>query len=229
MKKFIYFVFLFAFNFSHSQTGIVEYKSIHWKDVSDREDFVIGAANEVERMKYSLTFDQKKSFFKHLPHIPTNNLHYSIAKAITRTDVSWHQFFQDKTSGFNRRVAGKRYFVKYDDLMSKWNLHNDVKQIANFTCYKATLNGYEEYSATPYTVEAWYTTDIPSSYGPIGYGGLPGLILELRYKDFIFVAQKVILNPSDKLLVIPEPILKNIIDEDKLVGLMRGARKVTED
>jgi GLPGLI family protein len=30
-------------------------------------------------------------------------------------------------------------------------------------------------------VEAWFCPEIPFAYGPRGFGGLPGLILELRY------------------------------------------------
>lgn len=31
-----------------------------------------------------------------------------------------------------------------------------------------------------FNIIAWFTTEIPASYGPLGYGFLPGLILELK-------------------------------------------------
>ncbi|MCG2614519.1 GLPGLI family protein [Terrimonas sp. NA20] len=54
-----------------------------------------------------------------------------------------------------------------------WQLVQEEKQIAGFTCKKATTS----FSGRKYT--AWYTTEIPISDGPHKFTGLPGLILSL--------------------------------------------------
>lgn len=30
-------------------------------------------------------------------------------------------------------------------------------------------------------MEAWFVSELPFSFGPIGYGGLPGLIVDLKF------------------------------------------------
>lgn len=47
-------------------------------------------------------------------------------------------------------------------------------------------------------IEAWYTPQIPVSHGPLEYGGLPGLILEVKVGDTVMLCSKVIINPKDK-------------------------------
>lgn len=54
----------------------------------------------------------------------------------------------------------------------KWQIEKDVKKIAGYTCQKATCN----FRGRKYM--AWFTTDIPLSFGPWKLHGLPGLILE---------------------------------------------------
>ena len=43
---------------------------------------------------------------------------------------------------------------------------------------------------------AWYTTELPFSHGPIGCGGLPGLIVELTYQGATYFLKKIDLKPT---------------------------------
>lgn len=51
-----------------------------------------------------------------------------------------------------------------------WKFHTDTMRIAGYLCNVAVVGG----------IVAWYTKDIPSSFGPLTYHGLPGLILMLE-------------------------------------------------
>jgi GLPGLI family protein len=62
----------------------------------------------------------------------------------------------------------------------KWALVNDTMTIMGYPCFKATT----KYRGRNYT--AWYTTEIPMSYGPLKFGGLPGLIINLSEEKAIF-------------------------------------------
>lgn len=55
-----------------------------------------------------------------------------------------------------------------------WKISSDTKNIQGFKCQKATL----EFGNRRW--EAWFSTEIPFHYGPYIFGGLPGLILELK-------------------------------------------------
>ena len=63
-------------------------------------------------------------------------------------------------------------------------------------CTKATLK------QDP-TVVAWFTTEIPVSFGPVGYYGLPGLILQLETKNKNYLIQEI--SPQKEILSIEAP------------------------
>ena len=63
-------------------------------------------------------------------------------------------------------------YVEENTPIIKWTFSKESKKIGTFNCKKATAN----FRGRNYN--AWYTTDIPVSYGPWKLNGLPGLILE---------------------------------------------------
>lgn len=98
-----------------------------------------------------------------------------------------------------KRVEKREMFDKtfiVDDTVSKlkWKMSGETKTILGHNCMKATAtnirqttrmtmdNGKMERKEVTDTsvIEAWFTTEIPSSFGPAEYQGqLPGLILEM--------------------------------------------------
>ena len=79
----------------------------------------------------------------------------------TIKDSVWSSFLRDGL----QYVAEKKH-------QFKWNLSNETKKIGSFLCYKATTT----FRGRHYI--AWYSPDIPLSFGPWKLQGLPGLILE---------------------------------------------------
>lgn len=73
----------------------------------------------------------------------------------------------------NLDAAGVYQYVEpIPDL--KWNVSSQFKNIMGYNCqYATTTFRGREY-------EAWFTVDIPLSYGPWKFQGLPGLILEVK-------------------------------------------------
>lgn len=103
---------------------------------------------------------------------------------------------QDKNSIFYEEEAwkGKRIVLK-DSISYEWNLLSDAKTILGYNCYAATA----EIRGREYI--AWYTPEIPISYGPWKLKGLPGLILEAYTIDesyrFTAVAYSNAPNPEE--------------------------------
>lgn len=56
----------------------------------------------------------------------------------------------------------------------EWKLINNTKEIQGYKCQKAIL----VYGGRKW--EAWFTQDIPFQNGPYIFGGLPGLIIEIK-------------------------------------------------
>ncbi len=95
-------------------------------------------------------------------------------------------------------------------------MHNETKKIGNYLCYKATTIFVIENSKGTFNhpVTAWYSTQIPIGFGPIGYGGLPGLIVELTVQNIKYSMTKLMLNPK-KEIVIKKPKKGKLVTEEE--------------
>ncbi len=74
---------------------------------------------------------------------------------------------------------GNLFLIDYDLITeSDWVLEKDKKIINGYECFKAkTKISFDSHEHS--IVEAWYCPKIPTNFGPLGIGNLPGLILEL--------------------------------------------------
>lgn len=106
----------------------------------------------------------------------------------------------------------------------KWVLDNQSKMIGNYLCYKATTVYVVKNSKGVFNhpVTAWYTLEIPVGFGPIGYGGLPGLIVELTVQEIKYSVTKVVLNPK-KHFEIKKPTKGKLVTEDEFNNIGREA------
>ena len=88
--------------------------------------------------------------------------------------------------------------------------------IGNVKCYKATTTE-TLYSRQGHfydrDVIAWFAPEIPVRFGPKNYSGLPGLVLEVKRKEFTITATKINLNPDEKKLKI-----KRVDKDEKVIS-----------
>ncbi|MEN8702537.1 MAG: GLPGLI family protein [Polaribacter sp.] len=78
----------------------------------------------------------------------------------------------------------------------KWKITQESKVIGGYVCYKAIDLSYKNNSTF-----AWFTPQIPVSFGPKNFAGLPGLILEIQLKRRKIIATKIVLNPKNKIII----------------------------
>lgn len=109
------------------------------------------------------------------------------ASGIVYTDLDQNIFYQTPT------VDGKKMKVKDALLSYDWQLQDSTKLIQGYQAKLALLKVpissnslvnfglglHKAYGPRYSIVEAWYTEQIPAGIGPMNYGGLPGLILEM--------------------------------------------------
>ncbi len=112
-------------------------------------------------------------------------------------------------------IMGKRFLIKDSIAKTDWQLTGETKNIGSYTCYKATatreeertsmtmVNGEakEETKKETITTIAWYAPQIPVSNGPLNFGGLPGLILELSDDGMTMICSEIILNPEEQQVI----------------------------
>lgn len=92
------------------------------------------------------------------------------------------KFFYNNKDGFYFRdnFLDETLLVKENSFNWNWELHQETKQIGNFSCQKATI----KFRGRNYI--AWFTNDIPVPFGPWKFQGLSGLILEVYDTDKVF-------------------------------------------
>lgn len=216
---------------SHAQTGLVEYRSLYYDmpNVEKDEDFKRKIALEINDMRYALSFNSEKSYFEELPRVSHDDFMGDLASLTAYSDMPWYQNARTKSAFRNKRIKDSTYIVDHSDRMGGWSLHNESKEIDGFQCYRATKHHVQYYTEIEFTIEAWYTPEIPIPYGPTGFGGLPGLILQLERSHVIFLADQLTLNPKEGIKPLKELTPGRLIGEDEKHSMMRRARKATED
>lgn len=85
-------------------------------------------------------------------------------------------------------VYGQVFIIssEYDQL--EWNITKETRQINGFKAYKAFADeNYDTGEKTEtWKIVAWFVPELNQPFGPGGYGGLPGLIVELQRAGKIY-------------------------------------------
>jgi GLPGLI family protein len=128
---------------------------------------------------------------------------------------------KDKITLEEDEIFGKEFLIEEKLVQPAWSLREDSKKIGDYNCFKAELiipvteqdkKAYQEFLKKEETkpalfkmdepkdkvITAWYTPEIPVSFGPNNYWGLPGLILEINEENTVILCSKVLLNSKDK-------------------------------
>lgn len=73
----------------------------------------------------------------------------------------------------------------------EWEITGETKELMGYTVQKAITKAYDRTDDDDYTkgdAIAWFTTELPFSFGPERYYGLPGLIIQLEYTNTSYKA-----------------------------------------
>lgn len=204
-----------------------ESKNDNAAGVSHLRAMIERSKKSMEGLRCILDFNQSTSHF-HLEKRMENDGNPGLRTALTLLNVT-DDIFSDLQEGITRtekKAFGKNYLVE-DSIQLDWTITAESKQIGNFTVYKAesfkeTVNSKGKFR---FPVTAWFAPEIPFSFGPIGYGGLPGLILELEVSSNFpvrYVADK--LKFSENTLKISSP-KGELITNAELQELYTEARR----
>jgi len=218
MKK--YKLMIILFHFSILVIGQNEYKgSIIFKkkvevqinknltDLSEIEDNerTKQLIEDLEKLNYILKVNNNITEFKLVETLPIDDSGVKIAKLIGGGNGIYFKDILKKINLHKKEAFGNLYLIKISSDSIKWQLTSESKYILNFKCFKAISNRKIETRRGPeiQEIEAWYTPEININSGPIGFGGLPGLILELRRGKFIFYAVKISHDLPIKEIIMP--------------------------
>jgi len=245
--SFLLTVFITTNLFAQNIEGVATYKSQTKMDIELDEGVSDSMKEQIKAMlkkqsekEFTLTFTKDESTYKEVEQLDNNNRISSGGMEIVvmgsgGNDVYYKNLkenrYVDKTELF-----GKEFLIK-DSIESRdWKLTKETKNIGEYTCFKATttrtqktmsvVSSSEEGESKNETKEeeieitAWYTPQIPIANGPDGYGGLPGLILELNNGGQTVLCSKIVLNPAKKVSI-KEPTKGKVVTSEEF-------REITE-
>jgi GLPGLI family protein len=163
-----------------ARSGSQSKPSIHRKSI----DKIFETISTIEM---SLFYENGKGVFKVQnalsPSDKMNNLEFNVSKVIL--DVVDDYFYNTQS---NEVVVLKKdldyeFHVFYSLNRFNWTIESESKEISGINCYRATTVNYyydKNNVKEEFKVIAWYAPNVSVPLGPIGYSGLPGLILELE-------------------------------------------------
>lgn len=108
----------------------------------------------------------------------------------------YYKNLKDKTKIRAVNQLGEDFLIVEDFNKYDWKLSKtQTKKILGYDCFFATAS-FIEYNPVlkknvTLNISVWYTPSIPASFGPAGYDGLPGLVLESSTSSFYFIASNI--------------------------------------
>jgi len=176
---------------------------------------------------YILTFNKNEALFEEVvalekPKPGQGGVSISVSMS---GDGDKYMNTKDKVSYTEEDIFGDEFVIKDSLPKIAWEITNETKVIGGYNCLKATyiepvsknnLEAYERYQEKtkngkpsffemkkpePQTITAWYTSEIPVSFGPNGVWGLPGLILQLENENYIYFCTKVSIKNNETVKI----------------------------
>ncbi|POS01392.1 GLPGLI family protein [Flavobacterium croceum DSM 17960] len=208
---------LLNFFYVYSQTTRVIYKKARYNTETEA-DKLKNASNPVANSEmylklkksfelefnreFELLYNNTESQFKKIEVMKNDNdkelLNFEIDNEIYYKNIETKEKFYFDNSSFDGKYIVELPYDQY-----KWNITNESKTINGYLCYKATTTYediYNPITKRKLTImkEVWFTPSIPSSFGPIGLDGLPGLVLEASINNkMYFYASKIEFDVKD--------------------------------
>lgn len=169
---------------------------------------------QLNDLSYVLEANLLESKFEFVKRLDIDN--FSNKRLIGRSGGNgvYYKNLKTKEKLHQKFYGDKKFLITEKFNQFKWNIYKESKMIGDYKCYKATTS-YSFYSKLvdenfEVNITAWFTPEISLPFGPAGYDGLPGLVLETQIGGFYFVASKIIINSGVDI--------KKPIDGEKLAS-----------
>lgn len=175
-------------------------------DTGSRQAFV-NLMNEMSKIRDSialyLDFEDQESIF----YVDRNtNIGLSNNTGYQSVIKSFNLYYRNNNSKVltEKIISDNTYLVNSKTYDIEWDITNEKKRIGDYICFKATTNVlahkltkgiYKKH------IEAWFCPDISISLGPKNYGGLPGLIIELKDEKLTYYVKAINLKPDFQIMI----------------------------
>lgn len=188
-----------------------------------RYSFMINKMIEkTKRLRYTLEFNEEQSKFTTNPSMSKED---NTMARMSRPESDYYYDLSSNERYQKSNMIGKELLVEKAPI--KWAITKETKVINGYPCKKAEAiqifytvdRETEELKTKEQPITAWFTTELPFSFGPEHYGGLPGLVLELNSQGNNFKVEKIKLKENkNKSIDFP--------DTDKAISEQEAAKQM---
>lgn len=182
---------ILSYTWSTAQVYKISYSTEVYKktkDLGDVSDYTQSVFDEMDNVVMDLYYNKDKSIFKPQENIAID---FEPSKRIVRmarilTIGITHTYLYDlkKKEYYEiNEYLHNEYVIKTEYNPINWKIMEETKIINGYLCNKAiTIEKRTDRKGITEDLKiiAWFAKDIPYSFGPKNYFGLPGLILELH-------------------------------------------------
>jgi len=224
MKK-LYLLLLFNIFGCLAQKSNVAYYNIKYVDeiydnnsTNSYSPFLSAAKTYEDDVVLRLTFNKNNAVFEML--LDNKNSENKLAFDLSGCEKSIYvdlskNLFTSLNKGSRPLGIEDEKYILIDTISNlKWQFHDESKMINEIEVFKATL-AYTTVDNKHFQVTAWYAPSLPYAFGPLLYGGLPGLILQLQDKGKLYTLSKIEFDSDLKIPKTPERDFKMSTNEFK--------------
>lgn len=189
--------------------GIITYnRKTDWISIMSRLPWITQEDVERDRLTWGKRSEEGKGRNYEL-YLKGNKSLYTYKEEESEGGYSWKSSkyyiirdYKSKKTNDWIETLGKKYRIEDAAPKYKWKILNEIREIEGYLCMKAETTD----AIKGQTIHAWFTDAIPALGGPEGYGGLPGLILEINKNDgdVIITATDVNIEEAEVKLPIPK-------------------------
>lgn len=161
---------------------------------------------EFENLEYELIFNKEISLFKEIEKIDkSNNTYLELAKTLSGYSGEVYVDIKKQLIIEVKDVMGKKYFLEKKIKDYNWEIDKNKVVVNGYDCFKATTilttegrNGIQDIE-----IIAWFTPEINLPYGPIGFSGLPGMIIQIQRGNFITYLSDIKFQANEEKIQLP--------------------------
>ena len=186
MKNFFLIIFL-SFHVQAQQSAVVEYEYSYNRNIGNEAKKPVEiqvqteldeAAEFAKKHKYILKFNPRESLYYVEKSLMPDDIKSRFSYKISTKLMGRGVYYQNAKKRYilNQKESMHQLYLVKDSLKNDWTISYEKKYISGYKCYKATKK-----CKCGKDIVAWFTPEIPLPFGPAGYGGTPGLILELTF------------------------------------------------
>lgn len=154
---------------------------------NEARDMATQTSSLMTEFEFELIISGNKALFRKKPQMARDNTN-PFALELANAYCSGNQIWYVEKDEPKRKVfllnATPSVILNLEE-KPNWEITRETKMLGDYRVIKANTT---RKLGTNYIekIEAWFAPEISQPYGPIGFGGLPGLILELQRDEIVY-------------------------------------------